>query len=128
MCHDVDRHPLIASPMPLKPGVGRSKINPRSLILPTVQISRPCLRNACQGLVSAEGVLPVGASLPLHRVDLRQKQYASFLVANYPWSPFVKVLGLYPSLARDGKVPAPDPLAVESTAMYPSLAVRFVNA
>ena len=44
-----------------------------------------------QGLISAEGVLPVGASVPLHRVDLCQKQYASFLLVNYPWSDFIKV-------------------------------------
>lgn len=44
-----------------------------------------------QGLISAEGTLPVGASIPLHRVDLCQKQYASFLLVNYPWSDFVKV-------------------------------------
>lgn len=44
-----------------------------------------------QGLISAEGTLPVGASVPLHRVDLCQKQYASFLLVNYPWSDFVKV-------------------------------------
>ncbi|CAM9649737.1 unnamed protein product, partial [Ectocarpus fasciculatus] len=44
-----------------------------------------------QGLLSAEGVLPVGASVALHRVDLCQKQYASFLLVNYPWSDFIKV-------------------------------------
>ncbi|CBN77552.1 conserved unknown protein [Ectocarpus siliculosus] len=43
-----------------------------------------------QGLLSAEGVLPVGASVALHRVDLCQKQYASFLLVNYPWSDFIK--------------------------------------
>ncbi|CAM9966507.1 unnamed protein product, partial [Choristocarpus tenellus] len=44
-----------------------------------------------QGLVSSEGVLPVGCSLPLHRLNLCQKQYASISVVNYPWSSFVKV-------------------------------------
>ncbi|CAM9721183.1 unnamed protein product [Scytosiphon promiscuus] len=44
-----------------------------------------------QGLLAAEGVLPIGASVPLHRVDLRQKQYASFRLVNYPWSDFIKV-------------------------------------
>ncbi|CAN0256763.1 unnamed protein product, partial [Hapterophycus canaliculatus] len=44
-----------------------------------------------QGLLAAEGVLPIGASVSLHRVDLRQKQYASFRLVNYPWSDFIKV-------------------------------------
>ncbi|CAM9829201.1 unnamed protein product, partial [Discosporangium mesarthrocarpum] len=44
-----------------------------------------------KGLVSAEGVLPVGVSLPLRNVDLCERQYLSLCIINYPWSTFVKV-------------------------------------
>ncbi|GMI17545.1 hypothetical protein TrLO_g14806 [Triparma laevis f. longispina] len=43
------------------------------------------------GAVAAEGVIPIGTSLPLFRLDLRKKLYLSVRVVNYGWSEFSKL-------------------------------------
>ena len=57
-------------------------------LYPCPLLYRLCDKN---GFVSAEGVLPVGASLPLFRVSIRTKQYLSVRLANYLWSTFTRV-------------------------------------
>ena len=44
-----------------------------------------------QGKIAAEGVIPIGSSLPLFRLDLRKKLYLSIRLLNYRWSAFSKL-------------------------------------
>jgi len=44
-----------------------------------------------KGKVAAEGVIPVGTSMPLFRLDLRRKLYISVRMVNYNWSTLEKV-------------------------------------
>ncbi len=57
-------------------------------LYPCPLLYRLCDKN---GFVTAEGTLPVGASLPLFQASVKTKQYLSVRMANFLWSTFVRV-------------------------------------
>ena len=57
-------------------------------LYPTPLLYRLCDKN---GYVTAEGALPVGASVPLFGASVKTKQYLSVRTANYLWSSYTRV-------------------------------------